>query len=66
VWTDKDNVAIENTVRYGGDAVAVVQLYTPDVHSDSDKDVVRVGIVCRELACTAQESPGFGGAARVH
>jgi hypothetical protein len=65
VWTDKDDVAIENTVRYGGGTVAVVQAYTPDVHSDSDIGVVRVGIVCRALACTAQRSPGFGGEAQV-
>jgi hypothetical protein len=65
VWTDRDNIAIENTVRYGGGTVAVRQVFTTDVHSDSDIDSLTVGIVCRELTCTAQEAPGFGGEAQV-
>ena len=65
VWNDAKNVAIENTVRYGGGTVAVEQLYSTDVHSDSDIDSVTVAIVCRRLACTAQSGSGFGGEAQV-
>ncbi len=33
VWSDEENLAIENTVRYGGGTVAVRQVYTTDVNS---------------------------------
>lgn len=65
VWDDQENTAIENTVRYGGGTVAIRQVYTTDVHSDSDIDSLTIGIVCRELSCTAQAAPGFGGEAQV-
>lgn len=65
VWTDRSDVAVENTVRYGGGTVAIEQVFTKDVHSDSDIDSVTVAIVCRELRCQAQRSPGYGGEAQV-
>jgi hypothetical protein len=65
VWADEENRAIENTIRYGGGTVAIRQVYTTDVHSDSDIDSITVGIVCRELVCTAEGAPGFGGEAQV-
>lgn len=65
VWEDEKHTAIDNTVRYGGGTVAIRQMYTTDVHSDSDVDSFTIGIVCRELECEAVESPGFGGEAQV-
>ena len=65
VWTDNNNVAVENTVRFGGGTVAIQQIYTTDVDSDSDIDSLTVGIVCRELTCEARRSPGFGSEAQV-
>jgi hypothetical protein len=61
VWTDDDNVAVDNTVRFGGGTVAILQTYTRDVHSDSDIDAFTVGIVCRNLGCEARRKPSFGG-----
>ena len=58
VWNDKSNLAFENTVRFGGGTVAIQQLYTSDVHSDSDVDSFSIGIVCRERSCTARKVPG--------
>lgn len=65
VWEDKDDRAIENTVRYGGGTVAIRQVYTTDIHSDSDIDSFTIGIVCRDLSCDADKSPGFGGEGQV-
>jgi len=65
VWTDEKNLAIDNTVRYGGGTVTVMQIYTTDSGSDSDTDSVTVGIVCHDLECTEREAPGFGGEAQV-
>ena len=65
VWTDPDNLAVENTVRYGGGTVAILQLFTTDVHSEDDTDSITVAIVCRDLRCTASGAPGFGGEAQV-
>ena len=65
VWTDNQNVAVENSVRFGGGTVAIQQIYTTDVGSDSDVDSLTVGIVCRELTCEARRSPGFGSEAEV-
>ena len=58
VWTDKKNVAVDNTVRYGGGTVAVRQLFTDDVHDDSDIGDLSVAIVCRERACEAGAASG--------
>lgn len=65
VWTDEKNLAIENTVRYGGGTVAIRQLYTTDVNSESDIDSLTIGIVCRERTCVARDAPGYGGEAQV-
>ncbi|MEO7350796.1 MAG: hypothetical protein ABIR34_07795 [Marmoricola sp.] len=65
VWTEKKELAIENTVRYGGGTVAIRQLYTTDVHDDSDASSHTIGIVCRKLTCTAYDHPGSGGEAQV-
>ena len=65
VWNDEKNVAIDNTVRYGGGTVGILQIYTTDVGSDSDTDSVTIGIVCRDLDCEAAEAPGIGGEAQV-
>ncbi|MCW2794116.1 MAG: hypothetical protein JWO76_3214, partial [Nocardioides sp.] len=65
VWTDDKFTAVDNTVRYGGGTLAVMQQFTPDVHSDSDIGNVYVAIVCRELTCTADEGKGFGSEAQV-
>jgi hypothetical protein len=65
VWTDKKNLAIENTVRYGGGTVAIRQTYTSDVHDDQDDSAIDVGIVCRDLSCTATADSGGGGEAQV-
>lgn len=65
VWTDKKNVAVDNTVRYGGGTVAVRQLFTDDVHDDSDIGDVSVAIVCRERACESGAASGGGGEAQV-
>jgi hypothetical protein len=56
VWNDPENRAIENTVRYGGGTVAVVEIYTDDVHDDSDIGDTFVAVVCRDLVCEATES----------
>ena len=61
VWTDAKNIAIDNTVRYGGGTVAIEQIYTTDIHSDSDIDSFTVAIVCRDGACVSERLPGFGG-----
>ena len=58
VWTDNDNVAVENSVRFGGGTGAIEQIYTTDVGSDSDIDSLTVGIVCRELTCKPVGRPG--------
>jgi hypothetical protein len=65
VWTDEKDVAVDNTVRYGGGTVVAMQQFTPDVHNDSDIGMVTVGIVCRELVCTAGSGRGFGSEAQV-
>jgi len=65
VWTDRENLAIENTVRYGSGTVAVLQVFTTDVHSEEDTDSVTVAIVCRDLHCAASKAPGIGGEAQV-
>ena len=65
VWTDTENIAIDNTVRYGGGTVAIVETYTPDTGDDSDIHDVQVGIVCRDLACTSSAAPGIGGEPQV-
>lgn len=65
VWTEEDAFAIDNTVRYGGGTVAVLQMFTSDVQDDSDVDTLTVGIVCRDLSCEAERAPGFGGEAQV-
>ena len=65
VWNDEENLAIENTVRYGGGTVGVIQTYTPDVHKDNDIGDVHVGIVCRDRECVTGKSPGYAGEAQV-
>lgn len=65
VWTDDRNLAIDNTVRYGGGTVAIQQVYTTDVHSEDDTDTVTAAIVCRDRTCTAVGSPGYGSEAQV-
>lgn len=61
VWNDRENLAIENTVRYGGGTVAVVETYTSDVHDDSDSSASYVAVVCRDLACDATDSRATEG-----
>lgn len=56
VWNDRKNLAIENTVRYGGGTAAIVETYTDDVHNDSDIGATYVAVVCRERRCDATES----------
>ena len=53
VWDDPDMRAIENTVRYGGGTVAIVETYTDDVHDDSDIGNLQVAVVCRDRTCDA-------------
>lgn len=53
VWEDRRNVAVENTVRYGGGTVAVVETYTDDVHDDSDIGNRQVAVLCRDRTCEA-------------
>lgn len=65
VWTDRKNIAIDNSVRYGGGTVAVQQTFTSDVHDDSDIGNVTVAVVCRRLSCTAQRVRGSAAAAQV-
>ncbi|WP_243059370.1 hypothetical protein [Nocardioides sp. SR21] len=56
VWDDRENLAIENTVRYGGGTAAIVETYTSDVHDDSDGSASYVAVVCRDLTCEATGS----------
>lgn len=65
VWTDKKNLAIDSTVRYGGGTVAIQEIYTTDVHSDSDMDSFTVAIVCRDGECATDRLPGFGSEPQV-
>lgn len=65
VWTDERNLAVENTVRYGGGTVAIVETYTPDTGEDSDIHDVRVAVVCRDLACEATDAGGVDAEAQV-
>jgi hypothetical protein len=65
VWTDEKDVAVDNTVRYGGGTVAIEQMFTTDVHSDSDIDSFNIAIVCRDGDCVADLLPGFGSEAQV-
>jgi len=65
VWTDEENLAVDNTVRYGGGTVGVIQTFSPDVHNDSDVDDVHVAIVCRAGECDVGDSPGYVGEAQV-
>ena len=65
VWTDEQNIAIDNTVRYGGGTVGIVETYTPDTSDEDDSHDVQVGIVCRDLVCTADDKAGFGGEPQV-
>lgn len=65
VWTDGENLAIENTVRYGGGTVAIVETYTPDTGDDSDINAVFVSIVCRDLTCEATDAGGIDSEAQV-
>jgi len=65
VWTDRSNVLIDDTVRFGGGTVAIVETFTRDVHSEDDTDAVHATIVCRELTCTARGSTGSGSEPQV-
>lgn len=65
VWSDEQNIAIENTVRYGGGTVAIVETYTPDTSEDNDSNAVFVSIVCRDLQCDATEAGGVASEAQV-
>jgi hypothetical protein len=65
VWTDRKNTAVDNTVRFGGGTVAILQTFTPDVHEDSDIGAVSVAIVCRRLSCQSARAAGSGGEAQV-
>jgi hypothetical protein len=65
IWDDEKNTAIDNTVRYGGGTVGIIQTYTPDVHKDSDIGDVHIGIVCRDRSCDVGRSPGYAGEAQV-
>jgi hypothetical protein len=65
VWTDEKNTAIQNTVRYGGGTVGILEMYSTDPDSDSDTDSVTIGIICRDRVCTAKKTPGYGGEAQV-
>lgn len=65
VWEDERNEAVENTVRYGGGTVAIVETYTSDVHDDSDLSASYVSVVCRDRTCAAQGEEGWTSAAQV-
>lgn len=58
VWEDRENEAVENTVRYGGGTAVIVEAYTADVHDDSDLSASYVAVVCRDLVCDARPDPG--------
>ncbi|WP_182524279.1 hypothetical protein [Nocardioides dongkuii] len=64
VWTDEENLAIDNTVRYGGGTVAILETFSPP-GSEDDHDDITVGIVCRDLVCETRRDPGFGGEPQV-
>lgn len=65
VWRDRSMVTLDNTVRYGGGTVAILQTFSPDTTDDSDDGDVDVGIVCRELTCVASDEAGYGGEPQV-
>jgi hypothetical protein len=65
VWEDRTNIAVDNTVRLGGQTVGILQTYTPDVHDDSDINDVTVAIVCRAGSCDAERGRGYGGEPQV-
>ncbi|HEY0904155.1 MAG TPA: hypothetical protein VGE14_09725 [Marmoricola sp.] len=65
VWRDEQNLAIENTVRYGAGTVAIVETYTPDTSDDSDIHDVSVAVVCRDLSCDATDAGGIDSEAQV-
>lgn len=65
VWNDKSNTAVDSSVRFGSGTVAVLQTFTPDVHSDNDIGAVTVAIVCQRLSCSAQKASGAGSEAQV-
>lgn len=65
VWSDEENLAVENTVRYGGGTVAIVETYTPDTSDDSDINDISVAIVCRDLRCDATDAGGVDSEAQV-
>lgn len=65
VWTDEDDVAVENTVRHANGTVAIRQLYTSEPDSDSDIGTFDIGIVCRDLSCATTDEPGGAGEAQV-
>jgi hypothetical protein len=65
VWADRTNTAIDSTVRYGGGTVVIVETYTPDTSDEDDSNDVHVGVVCRDLVCTATRKAGFGSEPQV-
>ncbi len=56
VYEDSKLRAIENTVRYGGGTVGIVETYVPDTNEDNDDNAVYIAVVCRDLVCDATES----------
>lgn len=65
VWEDRKAIAVDSTIRYGGGTVAIAETYTTDIHDDSDVGAIEVGIVCRELRCTASQGSGIGSEPQV-
>ena len=65
VWNDRKAIAVDSTVRYGGGTVAIAETYTTDVHDDSDRSAIYVGIVCHGGECTAERGHGIGSEPQV-
>lgn len=60
VHEDRENRAVDSTVRVAGGTVAIVETYTGDVGDDSDIGDVEVLVVCRDLRCATGSSVTVG------
>lgn len=60
VHEDRENRAVDNTVRVAGGTVAIVETYTPDTSDDSDINDIDVLVVCRDLTCETGRSVTVG------
>ena len=64
VYRDRENTAVDSTIRYAGGTVAINEIYTPDTSDDSDIDNVSVVVAdVAELAEPPAYHPAFGGSA---